>query len=401
MTAYNKTKQSSVGVIERLATGMKMLTVFRNLLKKPLIKSFLAYSDAECVGDKSLFYAEMVSEIYSSGKTMARLVTDMVFEDENPYIKAKAKGAELSEDVAVAAERELTILSELASLGSEDFSEDLWVDYISPFAKNEVDLLEGYERRIAEISRFGYGIFSTACMFRLNDELVIEPIVSADKIGMDSFVGYADERARVVRNTEAFVEGRPAANALLCGDAGTGKSSTVKAVANAFFDKGVRLIEIRKDQLRHLPLVMGKISENPLKFIIFIDDLSFNKNDDNFSMLKATLEGSASVRAKNAVIYATSNRRHIIKESFSDREGNDIHRNDTIQETLSLSERFGLTVLFGKPDKKLYLDIVHELADRHGIEKDRAEMDIEAEAFALRRGYRSARCAEQYIDSLR
>ena len=108
MTAYNKTKQSSVGVIERLATGMKMLTVFRNLLKKPLIKSFLAYSDAECVGDKSLFYAEMVSEIYSSGKTMARLVTDMVFEDENPYIKAKAKGAELSEDVAVAAERETT-----------------------------------------------------------------------------------------------------------------------------------------------------------------------------------------------------------------------------------------------------------------------------------------------------
>lgn len=396
----NKMNAGGAGRLEKLATRIKMLTVFRNLISKPIIKSFLAYNDAGCVGDKSLCYAEMVSEIYSSGKSMAQLITDMVYEDENPYIKAKAKGEEVSEDIAVAAERELSILSELASVGSEDFADDLWVDYISPFAKHEVDLLEGYEHRLSEINKYGYGIFSASCMFRLNDELVIEPIISADKIGMDSFVGYADERSKVVKNTEAFVEGRPAANALLCGDAGTGKSSTVKAVANAFFSKGVRLIEIRKDQLRHLPLVMGKINENPLKFIIFIDDLSFNKNDDNFSMLKATLEGSASVRAKNAVIYATSNRRHIIKESFSDREGSDIHRNDTIQETLSLSERFGLTVLFGKPDKKLYLDIVHELADRHGIEKDRAEMDIEAEAFALRRGYRSARCAEQYIDSL-
>ena len=237
-------------------------------------------------------------------------------------------------------------------------------------------------------------------MFRLNDVGEIEPIVSADKIGMESFVGYDEERNKIVRNTEAFVLGRPAANALLCGDAGTGKSSTVKAVANAFFDRGLRLIEVRKDQLSALPTVMGRISENPLKFIIFIDDLSFNKNDDNFSMLKETLEGSASVRARNAVIYATSNRRHIVKETFSDREGSDIHRNDTVQETLSLSERFGLTVLFQKPSKELYLKIVHELAERHGVTKDRIEMDIEAEAFALRRGYRSARCAEQYIESL-
>ncbi len=395
-----KTNDNSPTELGKIATRMKMLTVFRNLLEKPIVKHFLQYNDKASVGEKSLCYSAMVSEIYSSGKTMAELVTDMVFEDENPYIKAKAKREGVCEDIAIAAERELSVLSEFASLGSEDFKEDLWVDYISPFSKCEVDLLEGYERRISEIERFGYGIFSASCMFRLSDELVIEPIVSADKIGMGSFVGYAEERAKVVKNTQAFIEGRPAANVLLCGDAGTGKSSTVKAVANAFFDKGVRLIEIRKDQLRHLPLVMGKINENPLKFIIFIDDLSFNKNDDNFSMLKATLEGSASVRAKNAVIYATSNRRHIIKESFSDREGNDIHRNDTIQETLSLSERFGLTVLFGKPDKKLYLDIVHELADRYKLTKDRGEMDIEAEAFALRRGYRSARCAEQYIESL-
>ena len=201
-------------------------------------------------------------------------------------------------------------------------------------------------------------------------------------------------------NTLALLEGGPSANTLLCGDAGTGKSSTVKAVANAFFDEGVRLIELRKDQLSLLPYVMGKISGNPLKFIIFIDDLAFNRSDDNFSMLKAALEGSASAKADNAVIYATSNRRHIIKESFADRDGDDVHINDTLQETLSLSERFGLVVLFQKPNKQLYLEIVRELAQKYGIALPVQELEIKAEAFALRKGNRSARCAEQFIDSL-
>jgi predicted AAA+ superfamily ATPase len=196
------------------------------------------------------------------------------------------------------------------------------------------------------------------------------------------------------------VEGKPSANVLLYGDAGTGKSSTVKAVANAFYSSGVRLIELRKDQMSLLPLVMEKINRNPLKFIIFIDDLSFNQNNDDFSMLKAALEGSASATADNAVIYATSNRRHIVKESFGDREGDDVHRNDTMQETLSLSERFGLTVLFSKPNKQLYLTIVKELAKRAGITMDEKELELQAEAFALRKGNRSARCAEQFINSL-
>ena len=197
------------------------------------------------------------------------------------------------------------------------------------------------------------------------------------------------------------MEGKPAANVLLYGDAGTGKSSTVKACANYFYRQGVRLIELRKDQLLSLSAVMGKIADNPLKFIIFIDDLSFNKNDDSFSMLKAALEGSASARAKNAVIYATSNRRHIVKESFSDREsGDEVHLSDTMQELLSLSDRFGLKVYFGKPDKNLYLEIVEELAKREGISMEREELFRRAEAFALGCGSRSPRAAGQFIDSL-
>ena len=386
--------------IKKLGCEIGMLTVFHSLKEKPLFAKFLEFTEESDATKRCLAYSSMVKEIYESGKGMSELVAKLVYEDENPYIKELADGREVSADVERAAAAELEILSRFASLGSSDFEGELEAGYVAPFEKCITDLKGGYKKRISEISRYGYGIFSAHPMFRLSDSLVIEPIISSDKIEMDTFVGYAAERAKIIANTEALVENRPAANALLCGDAGTGKSSTVKAVANSFFDRGVRLIELRKDQLRYLPLVMGKISHNPLKFIIFIDDLSFNNNDDNFSMLKATLEGSASVRAKNAVIYATSNRRHIIKESFSDREGSDIHRNDTIQETLSLSERFGLTVLFQKPDKKLYLEIIHELADRHKITKDRAELDIEAEAFALRRGYRSARCAEQYIESL-
>ena len=163
---------------------------------------------------------------------------------------------------------------------------------------------------------------------------------------------------------------------------------------------GLRLVEITKEQLRELPELIDKLSGNPLKFIVFIDDLSFNQNDDNFSMLKAALEGSASAKAENAVIYATSNRRHIIKESFGDRDGDDVHRNDTLQETLSLSERFGLVVLFSKPSKQLYLEIVRELAEKYSVELPQAQLEIQAEAFALKKGSRSARCAEQFIDSL-
>ena len=200
-------------------------------------------------------------------------------------------------------------------------------------------------------------------MFNIKANGEITPLKSADKITAEDLIGYEAEREKVILNTKALISGKPAANILLCGDAGTGKSSTVKAVANMFACEGVRLIEVQKEQLMSLPVIMEEINHNPLKFIIFIDDLSLNKTEEGFGTLKAILEGSASAKAHNAVIYATSNRRHLVKESFSDRDGDDIHRNDTIQELLSLSERFGLTVQFSKPNKELYLKIVKSLAE--------------------------------------
>ena len=185
---------------------------------------------------------------------------------------------------------------------------------------------------------------------------------------------------------------------LLYGDAGTGKSSTIKAIANEYKDRGLRLIEVKKKELYQIPLILEQLANLPLKFILFIDDLSFSGNDDNFAALKAVLEGSVSGRSENTIVAATSNRRHLVKELMSDRLGDDIHENDTRQELLSLSARFGLIVTFQKPDKDRYLYIVSALAEEYGVVADRDDLFTKAEMFALRAGGRTPRTARQFIE---
>lgn len=385
-----------------LACRLSALTVFRNILKKDELSAFLSF--LKCEGDtaeKLSAYGEFVSLLSEYGGSFSELLRKSVCEDENAYIKLKAAKKDIPESVRKNADAELSLFTELTEITADSLWQNSGYEgYIPTFENSTVDFKKLYAERLENVSTLGYGIFASHGMFRVEDNKII-PVEVADRISVDNFIGYEKERQAVLENTKALTEDRPARNVLLCGDAGTGKSSTVKASANYFFHKGVRLIELRKDQLFSLSYVMGAIAENPLKFIIFIDDLSFNKNDDCFSMLKAVLEGSAESRSSNAVIYATSNRRHIVKESFADRTGtDDVHRNDTMQELLSLSDRFGLTVYFQKPSKLLYLDIVHELAERNGITMEKAQLDIKAEAFALARGSRSPRAAEQFIKSL-
>ena len=221
-----------------------------------------------------------------------------------------------------------------------------------------------------------------------------------DQTRLASLIDYKREQQIILDNTLALLAGKPAANILLTGDAGTGKSSTVKAVVNELHDRGLRILEVRKEQLHAIPAILDELNTNPLKFILFIDDLSFQKDDDNFSALKAILEGSVSAKSRNVVIYATSNRRHLVKESFSGRDGDDVHRNDTMQEVISLSERFGIQVTFQKPNKETYLGIVRHLAQEKGVTMDAIELDMLAERYALGRGGRSARAATQFIDGL-
>lgn len=387
--------------IKEVYGGLCMLTVLSDILEKKLFKRFFEYCEEEDKNERVKKYSAFVSEIYKKGGNLAQCVRKIIFENENVYVKAVARKQKINQNVERSLDFELDVLSDFVALKSDTFALDMNIKtHIPEYDTERADIKREYKERVKNIEKYGYGIFASNCMFSVTETGEIVPVISADPVSVDSFVGYREERQKVIDNTISFLNGRPCANILLYGDAGTGKSSTVKAVANHFFDDGLRLIEVRKNQLLLLPTIMGKISRNPLKFIIFIDDLSFNQNDDNFSMLKATLEGSASAISKNAVIYTTSNRRHLVKETFGDREGSDVHVNDTVQENLSLSGRFGLTVLFAKPNKALYLKIVNELASKNGITIGKEELEMRAEAFALSKGYRSARCAEQFINSL-
>lgn len=384
-----------------LTCELSALSIFRGVRSCPPVDALMKY--LTCGGemwDRLQCYGEFVASFADTG-CFADALCRAVYEDENPYILAAAEGKAVSSVLEDNARSELEILSRLTHLDGVSLVEDFgYTGYLPQFENRPVDLVSEYERRRKEIKRYGYGIFASANMFRVEGKDIL-PVRTADCVSLERFVGYEAERRQVFENTGALVENRPAANVLLFGDAGTGKSSTVKACANYYADQGVRLIELRKDQLFSLPYVMEKIAKNPLKFIIFIDDLSFSKNDDSFSMLKAALEGSASAKASNAVIYATSNRRHIVKEKFSDRgQSDDVHHGDTMQELLSLSDRFGLTVYFSKPSKQLYLEIVHALARKKCIRMEENQLAIKAEAFALAKGNRSPRAAEQFINSL-
>lgn len=387
--------------IENLAFSLASLCVFRGILKRPAISAFYDFvSSSGAQNERLALYAGFVGSLDGGDKPFSEEIREAVCEDENAYIVKKAHGVEISRTLSENTRAELEILSMLTEITASDIRHYLgYSGYLSEFINEPLDLVSLYEERSGNIGKYGYGIFASHTMFRVENGEIL-PVSTADKITTDNFVGYEDERRQVLENTRALAEGRYAANVLLCGDAGTGKSSTVKAAANHFFDEGVRLIELRKDQLFSLPSVMERIMYNPLKFIIFIDDLSFNKNDDCFSMLKAALEGSSSAKAPNAAIYVTSNRRHIIKETFADRGDDEVHRADTVEELMSLSGRFGLVVYFGKPTKQLYLTIVHELAARYGITVPQPELDVRAEAFALAKGSRSPRCAEQFVKSL-
>lgn len=388
--------------LKNLACELASLGVFRGILKDKTMATLLSFlrNDGD-VDQKMELFGEFVYSLASDNYCFSDYLCRVVYEDENEYIIGTAQKKTMPEVLVSNAKAELALFSRLTRMNAEALCESFeYNGYIPGFDNHVVDFEKTYAERLKHIERYGYGIFASAKMFRIVDKEIL-PVEAVDEISPDSFIGYEDERKKVFDNTKALVEGKPAANILLFGDAGTGKSSTVKSCANYFHDQGVRLIELRKDQLFSFPYIMGRIADNPLKFIIFIDDLSFNKNDDSFSMLKAALEGSAAVKASNAVIYATSNRRHIVKETFSDRQtADDVHHNDTMQELLSLSDRFGLTIYFSKPNKFLYLDIVRKLAEKKGVEMEQGELEMKAEAFALAKGSRSPRAAEQFINSI-
>ena len=390
--------------LNELHIRLNSLAIFRALLADPVVSALLDYLDSRGRSTAVAVskYAAFVSALYGTEKrTLAGCVQHIVNNDENAYIRMIGKGAQPWPEMESQVEQELEILQAVADLTPEALREGLdWDGYLPVFAVKSLNIVDGYHERCANIHRFGYGIYAKHIMFYIGEGNHIVPVINPDQIRLSSLVDYKREQQIILDNTVALLEGKPAANILLSGDAGTGKSSTVKAVVNELHDRGLRILEVRKEQLHAIPAILDELNTNPLKFILFIDDLSFQKDDDNFSALKAILEGSVSAKSRNVVIYATSNRRHLVKESFSGRDGDDIHRNDTMQEIISLSEQFGIQVTFQKPNKEIYLGIVRHLAEEKGVKMDADELDMLAERFALGRGGRSARAATQFIDGL-
>ena len=381
-----------------LKLRLDSLAVFRDLLKDETVSALYGFLESGSVSD----YAEFVSLLYkNSDGDLGRHVMTLCSRSENVYVKAVGMGNQPPECIKNSVKAELQTLQMLADLTPEQLLKDCENSRFLPgFTGGGVDITSEFEHRVQNIGKYGYGMYAGSHMFYIDENDHIVPVRNPDSITLGQLIDYEAQRQKVIDNTKALLAGKPAANMLLTGDAGTGKSSTIRAVANALHSEGLRIIEVRKEQLRAIPKILDELAENPLKFILFIDDLSFLKDDDNFNALKAVLEGSVSAKSKNVVIYATSNRRHIIRERFSDREGDDIHRNETMQEFVSLSERFGLHITFQKPNKSTFLHIVHSLAESEGIEMDASELELLAERFALERGGRSARLARQFIDGL-
>ena len=253
---------------------------------------------------------------------------------------------------------------------------------------------------------FGVGKLGLHKAFRIDDSVKparIEPITKIAHVHLDDLVGYEIAKKKLIDNTEAFVEGRPANNCLLFGDAGTGKSSSIKAILNQYYDRGLRIIEVYKHQFKDLNSIIAQIKNRNYKFIIYMDDLSFEEFEIEYKYLKAVIEGGLEKKPENILIYATSNRRHLVREKYSDKEErrDDLHSSDTVQEKLSLVYRFGVTIFFCAPEKKEFQKIVKVLAERYGIDMPEQQLLLEANKWELHHGGLSGRTAQQFIDYLR
>ena len=385
------------------------LVVFRSLLDDPVVAKLLDLTDrmeagAPGYGPVCDAVAQFEAALFEHTTNWGSYLSAAVLEAETVCVRQAASGT-LAPALQTALDSELAFLQALCGLTLDELlaaagsatGQAQELAFLPRWEASGIDLPAAYAQRMSEVGKKGYGMFAKHHVFTVESGQLV-PVKYPDPQRLSELPGYEKEREKVIANTKALLAGMPANNVLLYGDAGTGKSSAVKAIANEFAPDGLRLVEVKKNQLYQIPDLMDRLAANPLKFILFIDDLSFTANDDNFAALKAILEGSVGGRAKNIAVYATSNRRHLIKETLTDRTGDDIHEADTRQELMSLSARFGLTVTFQRPEKARFETILAELAKQHGIDMPMDQLLVKAEAFAIRAGGRSPRVAKQFIE---
>lgn len=436
---------------EKLATtllALDSLSVYRGLLKDNVIsclKSLLICLDRadaelrEVVNTYNDYYFELAK---SGTMSLKEYLIDKVVFDENPFsfnlqvVQARGYDGVLEKAVS----QDLKALQQVSKLEPaiiktvirELFKQSSYQTFIEGLPdwalesnassdpthiqqiKEHFHRADQWDECLEALKNFhqnyGCGLFARYIAFvweKSDGQGLLRGIDSPDPISLNELVDYQNERSRVIENTLQFLKGVPSNNVLLYGDRGTGKSSTVKAILNEYHDRGLRMVEVPKAFLADFPLIIRQLKNRSQKFIIFVDDLVFGDNEENYTSLKAVLEGGLETKTPNILIYATSNRRHLVKEYFSERAGlqsanhnEEVHAGDSMQEKLSLADRFGINVVFSSPDQKRYLKIVEGIASNRNLNIDKERLQKEALQWALWYNGRSARTARQFIDWL-
>jgi predicted AAA+ superfamily ATPase len=429
----------------RTKLTISSLSIYRNLLKDPVIMKFIELVNCLCTKmdatDKAATFINLYNDFFfslaSSSTSFSNYIIDKIIYDDNPFSHRCSTGEECG-NLADAAKNDLKNLQLMADISPKEIKEKAQEYYYVEIDQDLLSELPEWEPRSKSMAEFpghqqeikeklyyssswsdclpdlacfyremGAGIFAQyyAFIWERNDTSgFFKGVASPDPVKLADLYSYERERREVLENTLQFLKGYQANNVLLYGDRGTGKSSTVKALVNEYHGKGLRIIEVPKGYLSDFPEIIRLLRGRSQKFIIFVDDLTFDDSTANYTALKAVLEGGLESRPSNVVIYATSNRRHLVKERFSDRpdslDTDEIHKNDSVQEKLSLADRFGITVIFTAPDQERYLEIASALAEQRGLQVQQNILKKEALKWANRHNGRSPRTARQFIDWL-
>ena len=423
------------------------LVLYRNLGENSILMKlsgiFEDFDRGDCPN------AELVARIYDQIKRLLDLATDYGFDtnlwhnylafilitNENSFSMTSEKVGANDGTVNYFAKNDFKIFKKLFDFDFSEIEEALDIDCFTivnnykAIGKKERMYNKNVSTKVQDISRaiegakdendifkivtdfykaYGVGMFGLNKAFRIvhptNGDMQFVPINNTEDVRLDDLIGYEIQKQKIVENTEAFVAGRKANNALLFGDSGTGKSTTIKAIINEYYDQGLRMIEIYKHQFQDLSQVISQIKNRNYRFIIYMDDLSFEEFETEYKYLKAVIEGGLEIKPDNVLIYATSNRRHLIRETWTDRtdleNNNGMHKSDTMQEKLSLVNRFGVTINYSKPSQKEYFQIVVGLAEKNGIHMPEEELCAEANKWELSHGGISGRTAQQFINYL-
>lgn len=393
------------------------LIVYRNIMNDEIVKRYnnlcLEYLKSNSLENKDDYlneYYELCSLIiYNGYDSVYDYISDKILTDENVFSLDCEKGLLINDKIKRAVYHDIYLLKkffEVPVKGMANYASDMnnFINYnntekLTEIFKNSSEE-ETYDYLHKEYTICGCGKYRHNYAFSVEKDGRIVSVDNFNPVEMDSIYGYKSQKHKIIENTHKFVLGQYALNSLLVGDSGTGKSTTVKSLIPMFKDKKLRMIEIDKDNLYHIPKIVETLKNRGMFFIIFIDDLSFESNENSYKYLKSVVEGSIYEQPRNILFYVTSNRKHLIKESMIDRQ-NEVHMRDAINEQTSLSDRFGLTILYSEPNQNEYFEIVLGLAESYSINYDsKEEFLADAKKFAMQNGGRTGRSAVQYIKTL-